>query len=289
MLPQLLVNGIVLGSGFALISIGHTIIFGLMRISNFAHGELYMLGAYFTYTFVDILNLPFWIGLPAAMLGGVVFGWGLNRFIFRYVRDDMTLSGLVTVGLSIFLVNTARYIWGAEPRSITNPFPRIPIFIGSVTITPVRLFVIIASLSAILIFNYVVKYTRIGKAFRATFQNRAAAQLVGINIESIYSLSTIIGTVMASFAGALLGLVYSIDPNMGLKAISVAWAVVVTGGFGNFFGAIVVGYFMGILESLGGGYISSAYKDVFPFIMLVLVLIFKPNGIFAKSSERMSG
>ena len=289
MLPQLLVNGIVLGSGFALISIGHTIIFGLMRISNFAHGELYMLGAYFTYTFVDILNLPFWIGLPAAMLGGVVFGWGLNRFIFRYVRDDMTLSGLVTVGLSIFLVNTARYIWGAEPRSITNPFPRIPIFIGSVTITPVRLFVIIASLSAILIFDYVVKYTRIGKAFRATFQNRAAAQLVGINIESIYSLSTIIGTVMASFAGALLGLVYSIDPNMGLKAISVAWAVVVTGGFGNFFGAIVVGYFMGILESLGGGYISSAYKDVFPFIMLVLVLIFKPNGIFAKSSERMSG
>lgn len=289
MLPQLIVNGIVLGSGFALISIGHTIIFGLMKISNFAHGELYMLGAYFTYTFVDILKLPFWIGLPAAMIGGIVLGWGLNRFIFRYVRDDMTLNGLVTVGLSIFLINISRYMWGAEPRSISNPFPRIPISIGSVTITPVRLFIIIASLSAILIFNYVVKYTRIGKAFRATFQNRTAAQLVGINIESIYSLSTIIGTVMASLAGALLGLVYSIDPNMGLKAISVAWAVVVTGGFGNFFGAIVVGYFMGVLESLGGGYISSAYKDVFPFIMLILVLIFKPNGIFSKSNERMSG
>ena len=248
-----------------------------------------MLGAYFTYTFVNMIGIPFWLGLPLAMVAGLILGWILNRLIFRYVRDDMTVSGLVTVGLSIFLINITSYLWGPEPRSIMNPFPKAPIMIGNAAITPARLFIIVASIIAIIIFQYLIKYTKIGKAFRATFQNREASQLVGINVESIYTLSSMIGTVMACLAGALLGLVYTIDPNMGLKAISMAWAVVVTGGLGNFVGAIVIGYFMGFLESLGGGYISSQYKDVFPFIMLVMVLIIKPNGIFTKASGKMSG
>lgn len=289
MFSQLLVNGLVLGSGFALIAIGHTIIFGLMKVANFAHGELYMLGAFFTYTFISMMGLPFWLGFILAMITGIIFGWLLNVLIFRYVRDDMTVSGLVTIGLSIFLINLTRYLWGPDPKILPNPFPLEPIIIGSVAITPVRVFIIIVSIVSIIALQLIIKKTSIGRAFRATFQNRDAAQLVGINIESIYALSSVIGTVMATLAGTLLGLVYSIDPNMGLKAISIAWAVVVTGGLGSFTGAIAIGYFLGLMESLGGGYISSEYKDAFAFIMLVLVLIFKPYGIFKSSSGKMSG
>ena len=289
MFSQLLLNGIVLGSGYALISVGHTIIFGLMRVSNFAHGELYMLGAYLTYTFVNLLGLPFYAGLHLSLLGGALLGYLLNRFVFRYVRDDSTVNGLVTIGLSIFLTNIAQYLWGAAPRSIHNPFAGDTIFVLGAAVTPARFFIIFASAAAILLFHCLIKYTKIGKAFRATFQKREAAQLVGVDVEAIYSLSTILGTVMACLAGALLGLVYSLEPAMGMKAISVAWAVVVTGGAGNFVGAISVGYFIGIVESLGGGYISSAYKDAFPFLMVVIVLLVKPNGIFAKSGSRMNG
>ena len=289
MFAQLLLNGIVLGCGYALISVGHTIIFGLMKVSNFAHGELYMLGAYFVYTFANLAGLPWGLAFALALCCGALLGWILNRFIFRYVRDDMTVNGLVTIGISIFLTNIARTIWGAAPRAVKNPFKGDTLFIGGAAITPARLFIIFASLVAMVLFFVLLKYTKIGKAFRATFQKKEAAQLVGINIESIYSLSTVVGTVMACLSGALLGLVYSLEPTMGAKAISVAWSVVVVGGFGNFGGAIAIGMLMGIIESLGGGYISSAYKDAFPFIMLMIVLVFKPNGIFSKSGSRMNG
>lgn len=282
---QLLINGIVLGAGYALISIGHTIIFGLMRVSNFAHGELYMLGAYFEFTFLNILGLPFALAFFLTIVCGIILGYLLNKLVFKYVRDDMTVNGLVTIGISIFFTNLAQYIWGAQPKNLKNPFKGTAIFLGDIAITPARLFIILASAAALLIFFYITKYTKLGKAFRATFQQRDAAQLVGIDPEKIYSVSTIIGTVMACIAGALLGLVYSLEPTMGVKAASVSWAIVVAGGPGNFAGTITIGLLMGIIESLGGGYISSAYKDVFPFIILIIVLLFKPQGIFSQGGR----
>ena len=286
---QLLLNGIVLGAGYALISIGHTIIFGLMRVSNFAHGELYMLGAYFAFTFINKLELPFAIAFSFTIVCGIILGYLLNKLVFKYVRDDMTVNGLVTIGISIFFTNLAQYLWGAQPKNLKNPFKGKTILINDVAITPARLFIIIASAVTLLIFFIVIKYTKLGKAFRATFQQREAAQLVGIDTEKIYSISTILGTVMACIAGALLGLVYSLEPTMGAKAISVSWSVVVAGGPGNFVGSITIGLLMGIIESLGGGYISSAYKDAFPFIVLIIVLIFKPQGIFSKGGSKMNG
>lgn len=286
---QLLLNGIVLGAGYALISIGHTIIFGLMRVSNFAHGELYMLGAYFAFTFLNKLEFPFAIAFSLTIVCGIILGYLLNKLVFKYVRDDMTVNGLVTIGISIFFTNLAQYIWGAQPKNLKNPFKGKTILINDVAITPTRLFIIIASAVILLIFFIVIKYTKLGKAFRATFQQREAAKLVGIDTERIYSISTILGTVMACIAGALLGLVYSLEPTMGAKAISVSWSVVVAGGPGNFVGSISIGLLMGIIESLGGGYISSAYKDAFPFIVLIIVLIFKPQGIFSKSGSKMNG
>lgn len=289
MFYQLLINGLVLGFGYALMSIGHTIIFGLMKISNFAHGEFYMLGAYFAFTFLHLMHLPFAMSLCLAIVCGIILGYFLNKMVFKYVRDDMTVNGLVTIGISIFLTNLAQYIWGARPRHINNPFSSEPIFLGAVAITPERLFIILVSMISLLMVFFLIKYTKLGKAFRATFQQKDAALLVGIDSEGIYSISTILGVVMASIAGILLGLVYSIEPTMGVKAISVSWSVVVAGGPGNLIGAVIIGLMMGVIESLGGGYISSAYKDAFPFIILMIVLVFKPKGIFSKEESRMNG
>ncbi len=286
---QLFLNGIVLGSGYALISVGHTIIFGLMKVSNFAHGEFYMLGAYFAFTFLNLYDLPFFPAFLLTILCGVILGYLLNRFVFKYVRDDMTVNGLVTIGISLFFTNLAQYIWGAQPKNLKNPFMGETIFLGEVAITPERLFIILASAVTLIIFFYFIKHTKPGKAFRATFQQKDAAQLVGIDYERVYALSTVLGTVMACIAGALLGLVYSLEPTMGVKAISVSWSVVVAGGPGNFAGAIVIGLLIGIIESLGGGYVSSAYKDTFPFIVLIIILIFKPQGIFSKDENKMNG
>ena len=289
MFSQLLLNGVVLGSGYALMSTGHTIIFGLMKVSNFAHGEFYMLGAYFAFTFLNMMEIPFFLAIFLTIVCGIMLGYLLNELVFKYVRDDMTVNGLVTIGLSIFFTNLAQYIWGAQPRSLDNPFKGGSIYLGDAVVTPERLFIIFASAITLLSFFYIIKHTKLGKAFRATFQQKDAAQLVGIDSENIYLISTILGTVMACVAGALLGLVYSLEPTMGAKAISVSWSVVVAGGLGNFIGAIVIGLLMGIIESLGGGYVSSAYKDTFPFLILVAVLIFKPHGIFSKEESRMNG
>lgn len=286
---QLLLNGIVLGAGYALISTGHTIIFGLMKVSNFAHGEFYMLGAYFAFTFLNKLALPFGIAFFLTIVCAILLGYLLNQLVFRYVRDDMTVNGLVTIGLSIFLTNLAQDIWGAQPRHLKNPFRGETIFFGDVAVTPERMFIIFAAVVTLLSFFYILKYTKPGKAFRATFQQRDAARLVGIDVERIYLASTIIGTVLACIAGTLLGLVYSLEPTMGVKAISVAWSVVVAGGPGSFAGAITIGLLMGVVESLGGGYLSSAYKDAFPFLILMIILIVRPQGIFSKKGRGMDG
>lgn len=289
MFGQLLINGLVLGSGYVLMAVGHTIIFGLMRIANYAHGEMYMIGAYLAYTFFNILNLPFGIGFLLSMLCGCLLAIIYDKVFFSKVRHDMSLSALVTIGLSIFMTNIARYLWGAQPQSIRNPFPTKAIMIGNTAITPVRIFIILACILTILELQIFMKSSRYGKAFRATFQNPDAAELSGIDVKRIYTFSSILGVGVITLSGILLGLVYSIEPTMGTKAGSVAWAVVVAGGMGNFPGAIVVGYLLGIAESLAGGYISSAYKDGIAYLLVVIVLIFKPQGIFTKTSGKMNG
>ncbi|MCL5046359.1 MAG: branched-chain amino acid ABC transporter permease [Actinobacteria bacterium] len=291
MLNQLLVNGLVMGSAYALIAIGHTMIFGLMGISNFAHGELYMLGGFAAYVVMVQLHLVnYYVGLVLALVIGMGVGALLERLVFRRVRaGDHTTSALVTIGLSIFLANTVRYIWGADPKIIPNPLPSQALHLGSVLITPARLFIIVISIISIFILQVLIQKTKLGKAFRATFQNRDAALLAGIDVNKIYTANSAIGSGLAAMAGALLGVIYTIDPNMGIKAVSIAWIVVTAGGAGSFVGAILAGYLLGVVESFGGGYISSQYKDAVGFIVLILVLLIRPQGFFGKARSQMGG
>ncbi|MEL7566919.1 MAG: branched-chain amino acid ABC transporter permease [Dehalobacterium sp.] len=292
MLGQLLVNGLVVGSGYALIAIGHTLIFGLMKIINFAHGEFFMLGAFLAYTFATVYN-GFGIGYAGAMIASVIvvslLGYLLDKGVFKRIRkEDESVSVLVTIGLSIFIMNGARLIWGAAPRNITNLIQG-GVSLGNTTISYTKLIIVFLTILIIAVLHFFIQKTTTGKAFRATFQNRDAALLAGIEVESIYTLNMTLGCALAGISGALLSMIFVLEPTMGVKAIGVAWIVVCTGSPGSVLGAIVVGYLLGVSESLGGAYISSQYKNAIGFIVLVFVLLIKPQGLFGKKLSRMGG
>ncbi len=282
MFLQLLINGLVVGSGYALIAVGHTIIFGMMKIVNFAHGELYMIGAFFTFSFVLLFN-NYYIGFLVAMVICILIAIFSEKVLFhRLIDEDIMTTTLITIGISIFLMNIVQILWGANPRTIPQPFSEKPVIIGDIFITKPRIFIFFTAIVIIGVLHWFIKYTKTGKAFRATFQNRQAALLVGININYIYTLSYTIGATVAGAAGGLLGMIYVIEPTMGVAAVGKAFAIVITAGKKSIYGAIFIAYGLGVIESLGSGYISSQYKDVFAFIILILVLLFKPEGIFGK-------
>lgn len=284
MLAQLIVNGLVIGSGYALIAVGHTMIFGLMKIVNFAHGELYMIGAFFTFTFVSILlNVNYFVAMGIAMVLVIILSMIIERtMISKLVDKDIMTTTLITIGLSIFFQNIVQTVWGANPRSIPHPFKTAPVVIGDVFITRPRLFIVLMAVVVIISVHLFIQKTKTGKAFRATFQNRNAALLSGIDIRSIYMISYSLGSFLAALAGSLLGMIYIIEPTMGVLAVGKAFTIVIVAGKRSYLGAIAVGYGLGLVEQFGAGYVSSEYKDVFAFIILIIVLIFKPEGIFGK-------
>lgn len=288
MLAQLIVNGLVIGSGYALIAVGHTMIFGLMKIVNFAHGELYMIGAFFTFTFVSILlGVNYFLALAIAMVLVVILAMIVERtMISKLVDKDIMTTTLITIGLSIFFQNIVQTVWGANPRCIPHPFKTDPVVIGDVFITRPRIFIILMAVVVIFSVHLFIQKTKTGKAFRATFQNRNAALLSGIDIRSIYMISYSLGSFLAALAGSLLGMIYIIEPTMGVLAVGKAFTIVIVAGKRSYLGAIAVGYGLGLVEQFGAGYISSEYKDVFAFIILIIVLIFKPEGIFGKAKVK---
>jgi branched-chain amino acid transport system permease protein len=280
---QYILNGIVTGSIYALIAIGLTLIFGLMDIANFAHGEFYMLGGYFAYSIMQLLHVDFFLSILLSALGVMAVGAVLDRFMFSRLREQPIMSTvLITIGLSIFLENLALAIWGPLPKYLKSSLAESTIFIGPLFMTWKRLFLMVVAIGILIIVHFVIKYTRPGKSMRATFQNKEAASLVGIDIGRVYSMTFMAGVGLASLAGALIGSIFFVYPTMGGTATVKAFIVVIVGGMGSFLGAIVSGFVLGIAESLGAGFISTGYKDAIGFIIIVIILLFKPEGLFRK-------
>ena len=274
-------NGVVIGSGYALIAIGLTMIFGLMEIVNFAHGEFYMIGGFFAFYLVKLAGLNFFLCLMAAVAAVMLLGLVFNRLIFDRLRGKPIITtALVTIGLSIFLQNFTLYLLGATPKTIPSPFPRMPLNFGSIFITQERVFATLLTFAIIMGMHFFLKKTKAGKALRATFQGKEAAALVGINIERVYALTFAAGVGLSATAGALLGSIFYITPTIGGMVTLKAFIVVILGGMGSFPGAIVGGLTLGVAESLGAGFISSAYKDAIGFVIVVVLLLFRPQGLF---------
>jgi branched-chain amino acid transport system permease protein len=285
-LLQHALNALMLGGIYALLGIGLTLIFGIMRLVNFTHGELYAFGACMMYMLVMLLGLDFFASLALAVALGVLLGALLEIILLRKLRGaDIDTTMLVLIGGWIALQNAEQLLWTGVAKSIDNPFPAAPLVIGSVSVAWIRVFVFAVALVLIVATYALINHTKLGKAMRATFQDRDTAALMGIQIGTINTATFALGSGLAAAAGALLGPVFVAVPTMGDLAAAKAFAIVILGGLGNIVGATAGGFILALVEELGAAYISSGYRDAMGFLIIILILLFKPTGLFAQKER----
>lgn len=284
---QVLVWGLYAGCIYILLATGLNLIFGVMKVVNFAHGQLLMIGAYVTFSFFVLSGFNPYVLLAASIPILIVIGVGIERLCFRPILGTGKLNEIfISIGLIYILENVAALIWTDEWKTIRSPFEDIGITIGSMKI-PVDYIIIIVTTVLILVGLYIfLKKSRLGLAVRATSQNRKAAMLVGINVERMDMLSFGIGAGLAGAAGTLWvvsGQVF--NPYMGSVPAVKAFAIVIIGGLGSIPGAIIGGLVLGIAENFTVLTIGGAWKDAVAFLILIIVLVIKPNGLFGEKAE----
>ena len=294
MLLQQLINGITLGAVYALIALGYTMVYGILELINFAHGEIYMLGAYVaivTLSFLTFSGLTAKSLLLSMLIAGIVsmiycgaYGLTLEKVAYRPLRHAPRLSPLISaIGMSIFLQNYVMLTQGSADKIFPHILPAGNITMGNATLTYLQGFIIVTSVILMIALQAFTKKTRLGKAMRATAQDKKMASLVGIDINTVIVVTFITGSVLAAAAGIMVAMYYGlINFYMGYVAGIKAFTAAVLGGIGNIQGAVMGGFLLGILESLGAAYISSEYKDAFAFIVLILILILKPTGLLGE-------
>jgi branched-chain amino acid transport system permease protein len=294
---QQLINGLTVGGVYALIALGYTMVYGILELINFAHGEIYMLGAYlgviffafFTAAGLTSFSLP--LSLVLTILLSAVFcaayGFTMERIAYRPLRNAPRLSPLISaIGVSIFLQNYVMLTQGATDKVFPHVLSDAGFTLSGARITYLQLWIILFSFLLMLSLHLYVTKTRTGKAMRAVAQDKVMASLLGVDIDLVISLTFVIGSGLAAVAGIMVamyyGLVnYSIGYIAGIKAFTAA----VLGGIGSIPGAMFGGIFLGLVESMGASYISSEYKDAYAFAVLIVVLLIKPSGIFGKTTE----
>ena len=281
---QQIVNALNLGAMYSLLAIGYTMVYGIIKLINFAHGEIFMCGAFFTWWFMTSFAVPFPIAALMGIMLSTVLGIGVERIAYRPLRNAPRFAVIISVlGMSIFLQNMARIIWGAESQTFEVDFDVAPIIFGNVVIPIKKVFILATSFVLMVFLGLYVKKTYIGKAMRATAADPEAAEMMGININAVIVLTFAIGSAMGAVAGILFAINYnSIDPFMGFNAGLKAFTAAVLGGIGNIYGAMIGGILLGLFEGIGAGYISSMYRDAFAFGVLILVLIFRPEGLLGE-------
>lgn len=286
-LLQHLVNGLVLGATYALLGIGLTLIFGIMRVVNFAHGELYALGAYMAFAVVTILKLNFFYALIIAGAVGFTFG-ALVEYVLLRRRNLASIDEvmLIMIGAMIIMQNTELLIWGGVAKVVPSPFSQDPLVFGEVSVSPIRLFVLVTAVLLLVVFYFMIERSRLGMAMRATFQDRDAARIVGVNVSRIYTLTFALGSGMAAIAGALLSPIFVVSPTMGDLSSLKAFAIVILGGLGNLGGAAIGGFALALIEEFGAGYVSTAYRDALGFLVILFVMVYRPSGLFS-AKERV--
>ena len=293
---ELLCGGIVKGSIYALIALGYTMVYGIIQLINFAHGEVYMIGAFVAFIVAGVMTLSGYSGLTVLLLAAVAaviysaaYGYTLEKIAYRPLRNAPRLSPLISaIGMSIFLMNYVQLM--QTPDFL--PFPELIPEFGFMMpleryLSSVDLVILSVTTLTMVALTVLIKYTRIGKAMRATQQDLVMARLVGINVDRVISATFIIGSVLAAIAGVLIASrTGQINATIGFMAGIKAFTAAVLGGIGNVPGAVLGGLVLGIAETFGAGYISSAYEDVFAFALLVLILILRPAGLLGKAVKQ---
>lgn len=284
---QQLINGISLGSIYALIALGYTMVYGIINLINFAHGEIYMIGAYVGYFLTTFLGLGFLPALIISMLACSLLGVIVEKVAYKPIRNSTRISALITaISVSLFLQYTTMYFLGPQTRT----FPQVlkaknfSLMGGKVFLDVKNIYIVAITLSLMVLLQFVIKRTRIGKAMRAVSQDKAAAELMGIDVNKTISYTFAIGSALAGAAGVLVGVYYNtINPLMGSGPGLKAFIAAVLGGIGIIPGAVFGGFFLGMTETVVSAYGGSIFKDAVAFAILILVLLIKPNGLLGKT------
>ena len=290
---QQLVNGLSLGSIYALIALGYTMVYGVLRLINFAHGDVYMLGAYTGYYLSrklkgDEPSLPSaLLVMLGAMLTCALVGVVIERFAYRPVRRAARLTLLITaIGVSLFIENAAQLVFGPDPKFFPSLAPRADFRVGGVRLTSEQLTVIAVSFLLMVLLRLFILKTRTGKAMRAVSFNLDAAKLMGISTDRIIAITFALGSALAAAAGVLIGMqIPKIDPLMGILYGLKAFVAAVLGGIGNVPGAVIGGLLIGTSEVMVVGYLSSTFRDAIAFGILILVLLLRPQGILGRAQK----
>lgn len=284
---QQVINGVSLGSIYALIALGYTMVYGIIKLINFAHGDIYMVGAYIGFFSVTRLNLGFIPALIFSMVFCAVLGVTIERLAYKPLRNSTRIAALITaIGVSLFLEYMTMFIVGPQPRAFPEVFPqtKISFFEGNVYITNQQLVIFVVTIVLMILLQFIVHRTKVGKAMRAVSFDKDAALLMGINANTTISATFAIGSALAGAAGVLVGIYYtSISPLMGIIPGLKAFIAAVLGGIGSIPGAAVGGLLIGIIEAMVSGYWSSTLRDAVAFGILILILIIKPTGIFGSN------
>jgi branched-chain amino acid transport system permease protein len=290
---QQLVNGLSLGSIYALIALGYTMVYGVLRLINFAHGDVYMLGAYTGYYLSRKLkgDEPSLAGALVVMLGAMlacaIVGIVIERFAYRPVRRASRLTLLIAaIGVSLFIENGAQLVFGPDPKFFPSLAPRADFLVGGVRLTSEQLTVIAVSFLLMVLLRFFIMKTRTGKAMRAVSFNLDTAKLMGISTDRIIAITFALGSSLAAAAGVLIGMqIPKIDPLMGILYGLKAFVAAVLGGIGNVPGAVLGGLLIGTSEVMVVGYLSSTYRDAIAFGILILVLLLRPQGILGRAQK----
>lgn len=288
---QQLINGLSLGSIYALVALGYTMVYGVLRLINFAHGDIYMLGAYIGYFAARVLRghsihplADTLIILTVSMVVCGLVGLLIERLAYRPVRHASRLTMLIiAIGVSLFIENLSQIVFGADPKFFPQLIPEKAWHFSGVILTNQQVLVLAVALALMLLLNLFIFKTRTGKAMRAVSFNLDAARLMGINPGAIIALTFALGSSLAAAGGILVSInIPGIDPLMGVMTGLKAFVAAVLGGIGNIFGAVLGGLILGLAEVMVAGYGSSTYRDAIAFLILIVILLFKPEGILGK-------
>lgn len=284
---QQLINGLALGSVYALLALGYTMVYGIIKLINFAHGEIYMIGAFSGYFAANTLGLSLVPTLIIAMVISAIVGIIIEKVAYKPLRKSPRITLLITaIGVSLLLQNAMALIVGANPKAFPELIENKMISLGGVQINNKTILMFVVSAVLVLILQFIVYKTKVGKAMRAASFDTEASQLMGINVDNTISLTFAIGSALAGIAGVLVAITYpSITPYMGTMPGLKAFVAAVLGGIGSIPGALLGGFLMGIIETLTKAYISTSFSDAIAFSVLIIILLIKPSGLLGKKTN----
>jgi branched-chain amino acid transport system permease protein len=284
LIGQALTNGLIIGLLYLLMAIGFTLVFGVMRVVNFAHGEFYMLGAFLAYVCVTRLQLPFLAAVLATFAVTLVAGWIIEVLVLKGFRGN-ELNGMIsTIGLAMVLQNGALLVFGPDPQSMP-PVAQGVVSLGPIVLPMSRLYVVAFSIAVLALLYLFLMRSKGGRALRAVVQDTEIASAQGIRSHLMYPLGFGIGVALAAVAGALMAPVFSVSPSIGSTPLLKAFIVVILGGLGSIPGAALASLLLGVVESAANTFMSSSMSDMLLFGFVILMLIFRPSGLLGKSGR----